>query len=736
MSTCVRTCAAFLTAAVLRAAGGEAAEPYESPPAASAATRLGEVVVEADKPSSAASSDEIAATTYAARPHDTLQEVLNNVPGLVVRQHQGGGKAPQYLLRGFNADHGTDFLVSVDGVPVNLPSHAHGQGYSDPNFVIPETIETLQLRKGPYFPELGDFATAGALNLVTREEFPESFVTAEIGQFGRYRSVIGTSSRIGPVRTLLAGQASFSGGPFDNEENLRRYNGFLKLTYEPAPTAKLIASGSLYAADWDASGQIPQREVSAGRLDRFGAIDPSEGGRTEREVIDLDYTSRPTAADEWTAKAWLQRYRLALFSNFTFFQSSVFPVAPGDLAAFPTGFALDPRGDGIAQDDSRLVYGGQARYRRHWSLGDVPAASSLGIQLRFDDIDVALHRQSQRRRYFTISRERVRERAYGAYLAQEVFPTEWLRFEGGLRGDVFTFAARSRLLARQSRRVPARFIPSRPRNTNLRAFPVDGSASDAIVSPKANLVISAVPRSEVYLNFGRGFHSNDARGVIQGGDAAEALVPALGAEVGARTRPHEGLDLAAAVWWLDLDSEIVFCGDCGTIEGNPQNFSAGPASRRWGVDFELRWQFARWLTADFDLAWAHPRFRNGDRIPVAPELFMNGGLTATLPNGLELGLRTKFLDDRPGIEDDSVPARGFLITDLIGRYRWRNLEAEIDVLNLFDFDWQEAVFVDTSCTRREAARAAAAGRACASGNDVHFTPGDPLGVRGRVTVFF
>jgi len=728
--------------AVAVCAGASAAAEDDSPTPSSSTTRLDEIVVEAKKPISAASSDEIEYKTFELRPHDTLMEVLNNIPGLLVRQHQGGGKAPQWLIRGFNADHGTDFLVQADGVPVNLVSHGHGQGYADPNFVIPETLETLHVRKGPYFPELGDFDVAGALNMVTLTEFPEDFALGEFARFDRYRAVLGASPRIGPVKTLLAAQAYFSQGPFINDEHFRKYNAYMKFTLDPTPTSRVWAAGTFYSADWDASGQIPSREVSAGRLDRFGAIDPSEGGRTDREIVDIHYDARPTAADEWNAQAWMQRYTLKLYSNFTFYQDSVFQVSPGDLAAnpgaFPTGFALDPRGDGLEQDDSRYVYGGQVRYSRYYELFGTPQATRVGLQMRADDIDVALYRQDDRSRYFTISTERVRERAYSAYVAQEIFFTDWIRFEGGVRSDTFTFDVRNQQPKGQNRRVPASFIPEQPINTNLKAFPIDGNETASQVSPKANLIITPRPQTDIYLNFGRGFHSNDARAAVQAEDDPDntPLASALGAEIGARTKLLDRIDTSAAFWWLDLDSEIVFCGDCGTISDEPRQFDAGPASRRYGIDFTLLVPITDWLTGDYDLSWAHPRFKNGDNIPVAPTLLMNGGLTAAFANGFSASLRTKFLDDRPGTEDGRYPARGFGTTDLITKYRWKQVELGFDVLNIFNQDWQEAVFIDTSCTLREARNAVAQGRFCASPNDAHFTPGDPTVVRGRVTIFF
>ncbi len=696
--------------------------------------RLGEVVVEARQPRSAASSDEIGARTFELRPHATLQEILNNVPGVVVRQHQGGGKAAQYLVRGFNADHGTDFLVTVDGLPVNLVTHAHGQGYADANFVIPETIETLQVRKGPYFPELGDLAVAGALNLVTKAELDEDFVRAEGGSFDRQRYVLGWSPRLGAVKTLLAGQAYASNGPFLHAERFARYNGFARFTLEPTPDAKLWASGTVYAANWDASGQIPQRLVSAGRLDRFGSLDPSEGGRTDRQNLDVHYDWTPTARDALAVQAWASRYTLRLWSYFTFFQETGlrFFARPDGTIVDARGGSRPPRGravpgDGIEQSDARWLWGARASWLRTWAAGAVPMGTRLGVETRSDEIDVAVHRQVRRRRFFTVNRSRVVERSVSGYLAQQIDVTDWLRFDGGLRGDWFSFDVDDRL-------------PRQRRDPSFRAVPIEGRATDGLVSPKANLVLTPEPATDVYLNFGTGFHSNDARGVVQAEQAGDRdfvpLARALGYEVGVRTRKLDRIDAAAAVWLLDLESEIVFCGDCGFIErGDTGSFAVQGETRRWGVDVETRVELLPWLFLDHDLSWADPRFADGRAIPIAPTLAMNGGVTAALANGLSAAFRVRYLDDRPATEDRRLPARGYLVVDLLAQYRWRNVELGLDLLNLGDVDWQEAVFADTSCTAREV-RTGRCGNPRGPREDIHFTPGDPFGVRGRLTVFF
>lgn len=713
---------------------------------------LEEVVVEGRRPSSAASSETIRARDYELRPHATTQEILNNVPGVVVAQHQGGGKATQYLVRGFDADHGTDFALSVDGIPVNLVTHGHGQGYADLNFLIPETVDRLKLYKGPYFTELGDFATAGALQIVTKKEFEESFARAEGGSFDTQRYVVGLSPHLDWAKTLLAAEAYFSNGPFTNEQNLARYNVLGKLAITPSAQSELTFSISSYATDWDASGQVPARLVREGTLyvgpgqddarsfGRFDAIDPSEGGKSDRQNLNIEYKYAPGSGEEWQAQVWASRYSLRLYSDFTFFQDTGLRfrsdsqggvvdacagVGTGQDCPVDTSQVYIP-GDGITQDDSRLLFGGRLKYSRNWQIAGFAGQSALGLETRRDDIRVSLRRQVQRQSFFTVNDVTVAEQSVAGFLQHHIHLTEWARLEAGLRGDVYFFDARDHL-------------PNQGPDADFEAVRVSGNKTESIVSPKASLVLGPFYDSEMYLNFGSGFHSNDARSVLRTG--RDGLVRALGSEVGVRTRQLDRLDLAAALWLIDSDSELTFSGDGGDVDADLVDgvFQAGPASRRWGIDFEARYEILQWLHADYDLSWADPRIRStGEAVPLAPTLLMNGGLTAELDNGFSAALRFRFLDDRPANADRSLTAQGYGLVDLLAKYRWRNVEASLALLNLTDTSWREAQFANTSCVRGDIGNDP---RCLEQGGgegieDVHFTPGNPFAARGGVTVYF
>jgi len=712
---------------------------------------LAELVVEAKKPLSAASAQEIRARDFELRPHATTQEVLQNVPGLVVAQHQGGGKAMQYLIRGFDSDHGTDFAIFVDGVPVNLVSHAHGQGYADLNYVIPETIADLRLWKGPYFTQFGDFMNAGALEVQTRDEVQENSILLEGASFDTARFLAQASPKLGPGKTYLAAQAYTTNGPFINPQNFWAYNFFLKYTLEPTPTSTLRASAIVYDADWDASGEIPLRAVrgfypdgepfTGPRLDRFGAIDPTEGGKTDYEALNLTYTNALTPQDTLTAQAYGFRYRLALWSNFTFFRfTGLRFVEQADRSVVDTGAgpvlpgADYIPGDGIEQDDERWTYGFKTRWARLWELGSIGMQTQLGVENRNDSIDLALWRQTRRKRFFAVNSVHVDESSLSAFLAQQMIFNDWLRFEGGVRGDQFWFSTRNRL-------------PQQDPDPNFESVYIDGGTQSGIVSPKANVILSPRPDTDFYFNFGTGFHSNDARvAILTRGSDFDPLTRSIGAELGARTSVIEKLDLAAALWWLDLDSELVFSGDAGIVDAEIDeptgNFIPGPASRRWGVDFELRYQLTDWLWADYDLGWADPRFRSsGLAIPLAPTLLMNGGLTARWDNGFSAGMRFRFVGDRPANEDRTLTAAGYFVMDALVTYRWRNVQLMLAGLNLTDSDWREAQFADDTCLRSEIGQQpgclARPGLEPGDGvSDIHFTPGNPIAVRGGIQVFF
>lgn len=638
---------------------------------------LGELEVRERAPTTAASSDTVRARDLELRPVRTPSDLLQIVPCLVTAQHAGGGKGEQIFLRGFDCDHGTDVAVFVEDVPVNVRSHAHGQGYADMHFIIPELVENVEVRKGPYFAELGDFATAGAarfrLRRTVKEDF--AFVQAGAGSFGTRRLVAGVSpSRTGRVRSLLGLERYFTDGPFRNALDMERTNVLGRVGIDLGPSLELDAWASAMSSEWNASGQIPLREVEAGRLDRFGSIDPSEGGNTERQNLQLglDWTGD---ASETLLHLWVSRYKLELFSNFT----------------FDTGGTGDNRADGIVQEDDRTFYGLRLVHHRFLDAAAVPGRFTAGLDARSDDADVLLGTRLGRTKIGATWDGRVKESSVGFFAEAEQRWGPQLRTVLGLRTENFDYEVRVAA-------TPAGFPVRRP------------GKREGLVLPKASLVLGPFDATEVYLNYGRGFHSNDARAVAAQPDL-ETLPAADGWELGFRARAYGRLDLAASAFVLDLGNEEVFVGDAGETEPSG-------ATRRFGLEVEARLQAADWLWLDADLAFVEGFDRKThEAIPLAPTFVGRGG--ATVRKGPWSGsLECRSVGDRPAEADPAkaLVAQGYTIWNLVARYSPRgSWELFCRADNVFDAEWREAQHQFDSRLTGEGA----------SVTDIHFNPGNP-----------
>jgi hypothetical protein len=675
------------------------------------------VTVRARKPVSAASSLTVRDQDFLLRPHPRPADILSVAPGLFVVQHAGGGKANQYFLRGFDADHGTDIAFSLDGVPVNLVSHGHGQGFADWHFLIPETVERVEVFKGPYFPELGDFDTAGALNLVTRKNEEHNSVSVEGGSYDNtshrslgldtYRLLTTLSPTLAGLTSYVAAEYYHTNGPFIHPEGLDRVNLFAKLTKDFSASERLSLTLTGYGSGWNASGQLPQRAVDSGALDRFDAVDPSEGGNSQRFSAYAAYRSFGADDAEFNVLAYAVQYRFKLYSNFTFFY-------------------VDPvNGDEIEQDDVRTIVGAKTSYSLKHHLGDINFDTTFGAQLRSDLIQNGLHHDIARRRLDTVIDADVREGSFGLYAREEVTFTEWLRAMFGVRGDYFGFDVQDKGMS-----------------------PFSGVKQAALASPKANLIatpvhnMGAVKDWDIYLNFGYGFHSNDARGVVQPVNPVTPLTRAKGYEVGSRIRLLERLDLAAALFLIDLDSEIVWDGDSGTT------FPAGK-TRRYGFEGEARVKILDWLFADLDLTASHAAYvenaGNGTAVALAPKFFMTAGLAARHPDGWYGRLGFVDIADRPATSDPNSPlvAEGFYRLDLTLGYRNELYDISLYAQNLTNVKWREAQFEnqsrlpgETSCAGKSTAVTDPKTGAFKGCDDVHFTPGAPFNVLATATVFF
>lgn len=638
--------------------------------------------------SDAASAGTIRSDLIDERPTLRPGEVLEFVPGMIVTQHSGDGKANQYFLRGFNLDHGTDFASYVNGLPVNMPTNAHGQGYSDLNFLIPELIDHIDYRKGPYFAKNGDFGSAGSADITYRTTVTAPFAIASVGEDHYERAVAaGSTSVSGGLQLLAAAEFQHNDGPWTLPERLNKSNGLLTLSGGDS-TQGWSTSLMGYRAHWDSTDQIPQRLIDAGTylghpFGRFDAVDPTDGGETNRSSLSGEWHRNGT--DSTTrATAYAIDYRLKLFSNFT--------------------YALDrpATGDQFSQQEHRQIYGLAASHAFDLKLGNLPLRTEIGIQVRHDRIHVGLYDTEARQIIGTTRDDQVQETLAGLYGQATLQLAPWLRAIGGIRGDDAHFKVDSLVDARNS-----------------------GSTSAHLYSPKLSLIAGPWDKTEFFFNAGRGFHSNDARGTTahvdpKTGDPVDpvpGLVASRGYEVGARSEWIPGLQTSVALWRLDFDSELVYVGDDGTTEPNR------PSTRR-GIELNNHYVPVSWLLIDADVAWTHARFSAydpvGDHIPNSVDQVASLGITFRDLGAWNAGLQWRYLGPGALIEDDSVRSHSSLTTNLrIGRKLGSRAELTLDVFNLLDRKVDDIEYYYASQLRGEPAPV----------NDLHVHPGEPRSFR-------
>jgi hypothetical protein len=616
-------------------------------------------------------------------------ELLEAVPGFVVTQHSGDGKANQYFLRGFNLDHGTDFAFSVDSVPVNLPSHAHGQGYSDLNFLIPELVDAISFEKGPFYPEVGDFSGAGAADIHLVDRLPEGILNVQGGMFGYARALAAASPKVGPGTVLYAVEYNHDDGPWALPEHSNRYNGLLRYHWDDARD-QINLTGSVYwAPGWRSTDQVPQRAITDGTITRFGALDPTDGGRTGRAALSFDWTRRD---DDATTKLVVYGfyYQLNLFSNFTYFLTD--PV----------------NGDQLEQIDRR--YTGGADLRRTWSRvwGGKQVENTVGVQLRNDYIPTSGLDHTAARDVLQVTiDDRIEEFNVGAYANNQIQWTPWLKSVLGVRADAFAIDVDGETAA----------------NT--------GRSTSGIASPKATLVLGPWKKTELYADLGSGFHSNDARGVTTTVDpatgAAQGRVPLLvrtkGAEAGARTSVVPGLVTTLSLWFLQSDSELTFDGDSGDTE------PTGP-SRKYGVEWASFYKPTRWLTVSADLAFTHARYVNdpmGGYIENSIPIVISSTATVETPSGVFGGARLRHFSAQPLTEDDRVrQPPSTIVNAMVGcrRGRW---ELSVEALNLLDSKTDDIAYFY---------RSRLMGEPVGGVDDLHVHPTEPFELRASLTAHY
>lgn len=618
-----------------------------------------------------ASEGRIAYADFAVRPLLRPGELIEAVPGLAATQHSGAGKANQYFLRGFNLDHGTDLSASLDGVPLNLPSHGHGQGYLDLNLLTPEFVHDIGFKKGPYSAESGDFATAGAVAFETADHLHGDGLQAWIGENDYYRAV---GSKALSQNVLVAADVSTARGAWSTPEDLKKINLLGR-----ALVGGWSITALAYDADWNATDQIPRRAVEDGRLGYLDAVDKTDGGNTSRYILSARRRDLLRGLD---SVVYVQRYRLDLYSNFTYFLED--PV----------------HGDQFEQVDQRWIYGGALTKR--WTLGDGWSART-GMSARVDDIGkVGLYRTTAR-----VRRETVRQDAL----------TEW---STALWGEASrSIGGLDATLGVRADAMGADVKAGDPRNA--------GDVSDLLVSPKLALAWRLSRTFELYADAGRGFHSNDARGAVitvdpVTGDPAERaplLSPSDGAELGLRWR-RSGLTLTAAAWALRVDSELVYVGDAGFTE-------AAGATRRKGIELLADWRPTARLNLTASYAGTHARFTNGDRIPNAVGSVLSAGASWKLGQASTLSLTWRRLGAAPLIEDNSVRSRPTSLVNALFVQDFGKANLMVEVLNLTNSKKDDIAYAYASRLPGEPADGV---------EDIHFHPVEPRAIRAGIKINF
>jgi outer membrane cobalamin receptor len=636
--------------------------------------------------SAAASFHTISKIDLNLQPVRSAQDLLRTVPGLFTGQHQGGGKAEQLFLRGFDLDHGTDINVTVDGLPVNMVSHAHGQGYADLHFLIPELTGNVDYGKGPYYTQFGNLGTAGYVSMNTVNSLDKSTVKLEGGQFNTLRALamidlLSNRQKQKGTNAYIASEFLYSDGPFESPQHFNRFNLFGKLNTAIGKNNKLTLTGSTLSSDWDASGQIPERAVKSGMTGRFGYIDNTEGGYTSRSNASAKLTSYLSPNTTWENQAYYTNYHFNLHSNFTFFLND--PV----------------NGDQIRQRENRNIYGYHSKLSNETLLGSWDLQSVFGAGFRLDQTrNTELSHTIDRNTVLQYKQlGDIRETNAFAYAEESIERNRW-RFNLGTRLDHFNFHYHDKLNTGQS-----------PGQQKM------------IVSPKLNIQYTFNTKTQLYLKTGKGFHSNDAR-VVVFNRGYEILPAAYGADLGVLLKPTRNLLLNVAAWYLYLQQEFVYVGDEGVVEPSGK-------TRRIGIDLSARYQFNSWLFADVNANLAKPRSieapKGENYIPLAPTFTSTGGFNWQLKNGLNGSLRYRYMHDRAANESNSVIAKGYTVTDLAVNYTKKKYELGIAIENLFNVKWNETQFDTESRLKNEAAPV----------SEIHFTPGTPFFARMKAAVF-
>ncbi|OYX85482.1 MAG: TonB-dependent receptor [Flavobacteriales bacterium 32-34-25] len=618
-------------------------------------------------------------------PVNTSQDILQKVPGLFIGQHAGGGKSEQLFLRGFDIDHGTDVAISVDGMPVNMVSHAHGQGYADLHFVIPETVDKIDYGKGAYYADKGDFATAGFVGFQTKEKLDYSSISVETGRFNMSRTVglFKLLDNVKNQRAYIATEYFLTDGPFESPQNFNRFNLLGKYTYLLGVNSKFSISASHFSSKWDASGQIPERLVNNGSLSRFGAVDDTEGGNTSRTNIKASLIKPIDTNTFIKINTFFSKYDFELYSNFTFFLDN--PI----------------NGDQIKQKENRTLYGMSAEINKRIknNIWDINYQAGIGFRADATKDSELSHTLNRKTTLENIKLGDIDESNNYAYLNSEFVFGKWM-INPGLRLDYFKFNYQDKLSETY----------------------INQSQTEAKVSPKLNFIYTPNNNLQFFVKSGMGFHSNDVRVVVQD-NTKKTLPTAMGTDIGTIWKPSHSLVINSALWYMYLQQEFVYSGDGGIMEPSGR-------TKRMGADFGIRYHLNEVLylysDANYTFARSMDEVKGQDYIPLAPDFTTAGGINFQNWHRFSGGIRYRYIKNRPANEDNSIVAKGYFVNDMNLNYDLTNISFGISIQNLFDTEWNETQFATESRLKDEPNAV----------DEIHFTPGTPFYLKAKITYRF
>lgn len=616
-------------------------------------------------------------------PVNSSQEILRKVPGLFIGQHAGGGKAEQIFLRGFDIDHGTDIALSVDGMPVNMVSHAHGQGYADLHFVIPETLDKIDFGKGSYYANKGDFATAGYVAFKTKEKIDNNSISLEVGKFGTIRTLgmLNLLPKNNKQSAFIASEYITFDGPYVSSQNFRRLNLFGKFTNVLEDKSKFSVTASQFTSEWTASGQIPQRLVDAGIISRFGAVDDTEGGKTSRSNLNFEYYKPISENLFFKGNTYYNNYQFELYSNFTFFLEN-----PID-------------GDQIKQKENRTIYGFNGEFNK--KMDNSKSSYQVGFGLRTDETkDTEL--SNTKNRTTTINQLKlgnINQKNYFSYINTDIELGNFT-INPAVRFDYFQFSYLDKLAP---------------------TYKID-TEQVVKISPKLNFLFSPHNKVQYFLKSGLGFHSNDTRVIVSQTDK-KTVPTSVGADLGTIFKPMNNLIINSALWFLQLEQEFVYVGDAGIVEPSGK-------TRRMGIDFGFRYQVSKFINLNSDINYTYARSteepEGQNYIPLAPDLTSTGGISVTNYKGFSSSLNYRYLKSRPANEDNSIVAKGYFVSDFNMNYQYKKINYGIIIENIFNTKWNETQFATESQLQNETQ----------SVEEIHFTPGTPFFIKGKITYTF